>query len=602
MNGLAGRRRRRMAAATAPVGADRAGEAPGSGRGVSRLERAAHIERLRRDQFDILVIGGGATGCGAALDAATRGLSVALVERADFSEGTSSRSTKLIHGGIRYLERAVKRFDRTQFRLVREALRERAVLMRIAPHLSREVPIFVPLYRHLQTPYYLLGLKLYDRLAGRHAISASRFVRRRAARERFPQLRVQVDRELTGRRLRGGVIYYDGQFDDSRMNVALALTVAREGAAVANYVAVVALAHGADGRVIGAQVEDRLTGDRWRVSARVVVNAGGPYADRVRQLETPQAEPLLRVSTGTHIVLGPRFPPPPFGFLIPRTEDRRVMFMLPWQGHTLVGTTDVPAEVHDDPVPSAAEIDYLVAHTRRYLNLDVAADDVRAAWCGLRPLLMHERDAARSRSAAAARDHRIEVSATGLVTAAGGKWTTYRSLAVAAINRAIAVAGLLARGSGTRNTVLVGGDDYRDDAADRLADRFDLDAATAGHLASAYGSAAAQVVASEADRVPLVAGHPQVAGEVRYAVEVEGAQRVMDVLARRVRLAFIDPAAATTVVGDVAATMATMLGWSDEERYEEVQAAIRELREMQPHPDATARGAAPGALARARAR
>jgi glycerol-3-phosphate dehydrogenase len=542
-----------------------------------------HLHRLRNEFFDVLVIGGGATGCGAALDAATRGLSVALVERADFASGTSSRSTKLIHGGVRYLERAVKNVDRTQFRLVREALRERALLLRLAPHLTREVPIFVPLYRHRETPYYLLGLKLYDRLAGRHAITRSKFVRRRAAQDRFPELKVQVDPELTGRRLRGGVIYYDGQFDDARMNIALALTAAREGAALANYVAVTSLSKSTAGRVDGADVEDRLSGERWHIRARVVVNAAGPQADQVRGLDRPEVEPLLSVSTGTHIVLGSRFPPPAMGFLIPRTQDRRVMFVLPWLGHTLIGTTDVPSEVVADPTPVAADIDYLIAHARRYLNLPVTAGDVKAAWSGLRPLLRDERASPSSRTTAgAARDYRLEVAVSGLVTVAGGKWTTYRSMAVSAINRATGVGGLPAAGSRTRHTALVGAVGYSASIAADLIDRYALAADIASHLQRAYGAEAHAVIAAPASAERLIPGYPVVVGEVSHAVRREGACKVMDVLARRTRLAFLDPAAAADAVAAVAKILAAELGWSAQQQHAEEVEAQHALRAMTP--------------------
>ena len=281
------------------------------------------------------MIGGGATGCGSALDAATRGLRVALVERADFASGTSSRSTKLVHGGVRYLEQAVKRIDRTQFRLVREALRERQALLELAPHLVHELPIFVPLYQLGQHPYYRIGLRLYDRLAGKYALHRSEFVPREHVLTRFPYLREEVRGHGPPRRLRGGVVYYDGQFDDARMNLALAVTAAEHGAAIANYLAVEGFTTDSSGRITGAAVRDQLTGTAWPVRARVVLNAAGPYVDSLRALDDADSAPLLRVSAGTHLVLGPRFPAPDTGFLIPRTEDGRVIFVLPWQRRLL---------------------------------------------------------------------------------------------------------------------------------------------------------------------------------------------------------------------------------------------------------------------------
>ena len=465
-----------------------------------RMTRASHLRRLRDERFDLLVIGGGATGCGCALDAATRGLRVALVERADFASGTSSRSTKLVHGGVRYLEQAVKRIDRSQFRLVREALRERAALLELAPHLVHELPIFVPLYQLRQQPYYRIGLNLYDRLAGRYALRRSEFVPREQAQERFPYLREQVRGHGPPRHLRGGVIYYDGQFDDARMNLALALTAAQHGATLANYVAVEGLIEDRSGRLTGATVRDRLAGGAWDVRARVVLNAAGPYVDDLRRLDDPGASPLLRVSAGSHLVLGARFPAPDTGFLIPRTEDGRVIFVLPWHGQLLAGTTEVDAQVTDEPLPARREVSYLLAHLRSYLNMPVRAGDVMAAWSGLRPLIAAPpRRVAGGRrqrrdTAALTRDHYLTASRSGLITVAGGKWTTYRVMAVHAVNRVVEAGGLAPRrASQTRATPLVGAAGYHSNAPG-LQRRYHLPADVARHLDQAFG-----------DRAPAVA-------------------------------------------------------------------------------------------------
>ena len=272
------------------------------------VNRSEHLRRLADDSYDVLVIGGGATGCGCALDASTRGLRVALVERGDFAGGTSSRSTKLVHGGVRYLQQAIKNMDRTQFRLVREALRERTALMEIAPHLVRELAIFVPLYQRSHLPYYRIGLTLYDRLAGEYALRRSEYIPREEAIARFPHLRERFLGQGRTRQISGGVVYHDGQFDDARMNLALALTAAAHGAAVANYVEVEHLCKNGSGRIAGVAVRDRLSGAAWEIRARVVINAAGPFVDAVRRLDTHGGAPLLRVSAGSHLVLGPRFP------------------------------------------------------------------------------------------------------------------------------------------------------------------------------------------------------------------------------------------------------------------------------------------------------
>ena len=550
------------------------------------MKRADHLRRLQEERFDLLVIGGGATGCGSALDAATRGLRVALVERADFGSGTSSRSTKLVHGGVRYLEQAIKRIDRAQFRLVREALRERKALLELAPHLVHELPIFVPLYQLGQHPYYRIGLRLYDRLAGKYALRRSEFVPREHAHTRFPYLREQVRGHGPPRRLRGGVVYYDGQFDDARMNLALALTAAEQGAAIANYVAVEGFTTDSRGRITGAAVRDQLSGAGWPVRARVVLNAAGPYVDKLRTLDDADSQPLLRVSAGTHLVLGPHFPAPDTGFLIPRTEDGRVIFVLPWQRRLLVGTTEVSAPVTEDPVPSPREVHYLLDHLNNYLNVPVRADDVAAAWCGLRPLIAAPpRRVAGGRrrrrgTASLIRDHYLTEGRGGLITVAGGKWTTYRVMAVHAVNRAVAAGGLPVRsGSQTRSTPLAGAAGYRPDAAG-LQHRHGLPADVARHLDASFGDRAAQVgaLAETGYGARLATRYPYLEAEVVYATRHEAACTVDDVLSRRTRLAFLDSAAALAAVPRVAALLADELGWSASERRRQEASAAATLQ------------------------
>ena len=548
------------------------------------MKRAEQLRRLQEERFDLLVIGGGATGCGSALDAATRGLRVALVERADFASGTSSRSTKLVHGGVRYLEQAVKRIDRTQFRLVREALRERQALLELAPHLVHELPIFVPLYQLGQHPYYRIGLRLYDRLAGKYALHRSEFVPREHVLTRFPYLREEVRGHGPPRRLRGGVVYYDGQFDDARMNLALAVTAAEHGAAIANYLAVEGFTTDSSGRITGAAVRDQLTGTAWPVRARVVLNAAGPYVDSLRALDDADSAPLLRVSAGTHLVLGPRFPAPDTGFLIPRTEDGRVIFVLPWQRRLLVGTTEVSAPVTDDPMPTPREVHYLLDHLNNYLNVPVRADDVAAAWTGLRPLIAAppRRVAGGRRSrrgtAALTRDHHLTESSGGLITVAGGKWTTYRVMAVHAVNRAVVAGGLPARRvSQTRTTPLAGAAGYRNDAAG-LQRSHRLPPDVARHLDATYGDRADTVarLAGEGYGARLATRYPYLEAEAVYAARHEAACTVEDVLSRRTRLAFLDSAAALSSVPRVGALLAAELDWSDAERHRhEADAAAR---------------------------
>ncbi|RDI95428.1 FAD-dependent oxidoreductase [Meiothermus sp. QL-1] len=516
------------------------------------MERAQALERLNQERFDLLVIGGGASGAGVALEAALRGLRVALVERYDFAEGTSSRSTKLIHGGVRYLELAVKTLDRSQLHLVQDALRERAILLRLAPHLARPLWLLTPLYRPLELPYYYLGLKLYDLLAGRARLAPARLLSARAAQARFPALR---------QGLVGAVAYQDGQFDDARYNLELALTAAQTGAVVLNYAEVAALVK-KEGRLAGAVVKDRQGGGEVEVAARVVVNATGPFADAIRHLDDPEVPPLLTTSSGVHLVLGPGYTPPDTGLLVPKTEDGRVLFVLPWLGGTLVGTTDQPAPLDDHPPVQEAEVAYVLRQVRPYLG-EIPQTAVRSAWSGLRPLVAR----GATQTARLVRDHLIEESASGLLTLTGGKWTTYRKMAQDLVDYAIGRFGLPAGPSLSAKTPLLGGQGFTPEGAGRL-QAMGLEPGAALHLHQAYGARApevARLVLEGLDR-PLAEGWPYLEAEVVYAVQREMALTPLDVLCRRTRLAFLDRQAALAALPRVVELMGGALGWDANRR------------------------------------
>ncbi len=340
------------------------------------MNRALDIPRLKTEEFDVLVIGGGATGTGAALDSVARGLKTALVERFDYSSGTSSKSTKLLHGGVRYLEQAVKKLDRVQYKLVRDALHERSTLLKLAPHLAKPLALMTPLYRRLEAPYYMAGLKLYDWLAGRQGLTPSQYVSAEQALQRFPMLKKEG--------LKGGVIYYDGQFNDSRMNVSLALTASEHGAVIVNYVEVQSLIKKAN-KIVGARVEDKETGEKFTIKAKVVINASGAFCDAIRKLDNPSVAPILTSSSGIHIVLDKKFSALETGLLIPKTEDKRVLFLLPWEGHTLVGTTDNPCEIESHPKVEPSDISYILRQLKYYFSLEVNERDILSSWVGLRP-------------------------------------------------------------------------------------------------------------------------------------------------------------------------------------------------------------------------
>ncbi len=483
--------------------------------------------------FDIVVIGGGATGLGVALDAAARGLSVALVEAEDFAKGTSSRATKLVHGGVRYLAQG-------NVALVREALRERATLLRNAPHLAGPLSFVLPVYgargRWFDRWFYGAGLALYDGLAGSAGLGGTRLLGRDAALALAPGLCADG--------LTGGVIYRDGQFDDARLAVALARTAMERGAAVVNRCAAVALEHDA-GHVRGVIVEDRETGTRYALSTRCVVNATGVWVDAVRRMDRSHGGDLVAPSQGVHLVVDRAFLPGDHAILVPRTADGRVLFAVPWLGSTLLGTTDTPRDdIATEPAPFREEVDFILREAGRHLAKAPARADVRSVWVGLRPLVRPPDDA---ETKSISREHTVLVARSGLVTVTGGKWTTYRAMAEDVLARC-AAAGLIAdRPAGATLRLPVVG-------APASSTRSMVEAPGL-HL---YGTEASTVSALPGADVEITPGLSE--AMVRFAVRHEYARTVEDVLARRSRLLFLDARAAATAAPRVAEIVAEELG------------------------------------------
>lgn len=471
--------------------------------------------RDRSDPWDIAVVGGGATGMGIAVDAAARGYQVVLLEQSDFGKGTSSRSTKLVHGGVRYLQQG-------NIALVREALRERDLLLRNAPHLARRLPLVVPGYRWWDKPFYGVGLTVYDVLAGKRGIGRSRVLGAKAVLDRIPT--------LAGDGLRGGVLYYDGQFDDSRLLINLAQTAVEHGACVVNYVRVTGLVKNATGTVAGLRFREQETGEEGQITARSVVNATGPFCDELRQFDEPGVSPMIAPSQGVHVVLGAEFLPGDTAILVPRTPDGRVMFAIPWKQRVVVGTTDTPIPGASlEPTPLEHEVDFILETAAPYFARRPTRADVLSVFTGIRPLV---KAGSTRRTASLARDHTIEVSRSGLVTITGGKWTTYRKMAEDCVDRLIAVAGLPPRPCTTADLAVHG---YHAEA-----DRY-------GRL-GAYGADAPEIAALIEQCPELGAALDPSLGicgaEVVWAARREMACTLDDVLARRTRALVLDAKAA----------------------------------------------------------
>ncbi len=518
------------------------------------------------ETFDLVIIGGGATGCGIAVDAAGRGLKVALLEKNDIAEGTSSRSTKLVHGGVRYLEKAVKRLDKAQYDLVKEGLHERGVLLKNAPHLSHPIAFVTPLYRWIDVPQVFAGLKLYDMLAGKMGIGHSRFLSRREILKRFPSVKAKG--------LKAGVLYYDGQFNDARMAVALAMTAEKHGAVIGNHIEVTKL-NKTNGKISSVSVKDQVTGEEWQIKTRGTINATGPFGDNLRKMDDPNIQPIISASSGVHLVLDKRFAPPENGLMIPKTEDGRVLFVLPWQGHALIGTTDDPAKITEHPKTTDAEIDYLLRHVSLYFDIKVTRDDIKSSWSGLRPLVADPKAADTSNLV---RDHVISLSPGGLLTIVGGKWTSYRRMAEDTVNQAVKAFGLgTVRPCQTNQTAVVGGENFDKQGDKALVKGYGLDQDIAANLNEAYGDRAAMVadLAREGHGNRLHKNHPFIEAEVIYATAHEYAVHAIDILTRRLPLSLIDKAAASAAAPRVIEIMAEKLAW-DSERCKEEQQLVDE--------------------------
>ncbi|EJF63293.1 DAO-domain-containing protein [Dichomitus squalens LYAD-421 SS1] len=541
-------------------------------------------------EFDLLVVGGGATGAGVALDAASRGLKVALVERDDFSAGTSSKSTKLVHGGVRYLQKAVMELDYEQYKLVVEALHERRIFLQTAPYLSHMLPIMLPIYKYWQVPYYWVGCKMYDLLAGKENMESSYLMSKGKALEAFPMLKQDG--------LVGALVYYDGQHNDSRMNIALIMTAVQHGAIVANHVEVTSLdKSSASGKLQGARVRDTLTGNEWDVKAKGVINATGPFSDALLTMDDPNHKPIVQPSSGTHITLPNYYSPRTMGLLDPATSDGRVIFFLPWQGNTIAGTTDTPSEVAEHPRAQEDEIRWILEEVRRYLSPDIKVrrGDVLSAWAGLRPLVRNPNAAS---TEGLVRNHMIHVSDSGLLTIAGGKWTTYRAMAEETVDKAVEVFGLKPKsGCVTEQVRLIGSDGWSRNMFIGLVQRYGLETEIAKHLSDNYGDRAWTVLsyaqptgqAWPLHGIRLSPGYPFIEAEVRYAVRHEYAETAIDVIARRCRLSFLNAQAALDALPRVVEIMAEELHWPAARTKAETAAATEFLLSMGLMPGATPR-------------
>jgi glycerol-3-phosphate dehydrogenase len=509
------------------------------------MKRSEIYDRVRShsEGWDMIVVGGGATGVGVAIDAASRGYDVLLLEQSDFGKGSSSRSTKLAHGGVRYLGQG-------NIGLVFEALKERGLLLENAPHIVHNLAFVVPNYDWWEAPFYGLGLKLYQLLAGKDALGASRILSREETLEHLPTLKTEG--------LRGGAIYYDGQFDDARLLIHMVATAFEQGAMLLNYVEVINVTRNAQCSIDGVVARDMESGYEFRAGAKVVINATGAFSDRLRLTADPDAAPMIAPSQGIHLVFDGAFLSGESAIMVPHTRDGRVLFAIPWHGHTLVGTTDTAMQtVPLEPVALNEEIDFILSTAGEYLAKAPTRADVLSVFAGIRPLV---RAANAIGTAELSRDHVIEIGSSGLVSIMGGKWTTYRRMAEDCVDQAAHLAHLPERACATECLRIHG---------------FSTGAEQHGSL-SVYGSDAVEIeklIASDPKLgEPLHPALPYVKAEVIFAAREEMARTVEDVLARRTRALFLHAKAAWEMAPAVADLLAQELDWSEADKAAQIQA------------------------------
>ncbi|PJE48009.1 MAG: FAD-dependent oxidoreductase [Sediminibacterium sp.] len=525
--------------------------------------------------YDIVIIGGGATGLGSAVDAASRGYKTLLIEQHDFGKGTSSRSTKLVHGGVRYLAQG-------NIKLVREALAERGRLLKNAPLMTSTQPFVVPVFSLWEKFYYSAGLMLYDLLSGKLSLGKTRLLSRKKTLELLPNINPQ--------KVAGGILYYDGQFNDAELCIELANTAERYGATVLNYTKAVGFIK-ENGVIVGVELEDMLgaavsggevagSGDvaresdgdsgelarepiRKKVSCKCVINATGVFTDAVLQMDDPNADTLVYPSQGIHLVVEPKFFRGDNAMMIPKTDDGRVLFAVPWQGKVVVGTTDTHVDHIDlEPMPLAEEIHFVLEHFNRYTNASITKEDVLSVFVGLRPLV---KSADSTISSILSRDHTLVVSQSRLVTITGGKWTTYRKMAEDAVNNAVFVAKLDGAGSGSASGAASG--------AKKCITK-DL---PIGDLGAARELAAQLIAADSSMAAFMTPAYPAYAirvVDVVVAARCKYVRTVEDFLARRNRLLFLDARAAITLAPSVATILQKELNWTNEEREAQLQSFI----------------------------
>jgi glycerol-3-phosphate dehydrogenase len=551
------------------------------------MNRKENIRRLQEEVFDLCIIGGGASGAGCALDAALRGLKVALVEKEDFAAETSGRSTKLVHGGVRYLEQAFKKLDFAQLRQVRHGLEERSIVLKNAPHLAHTLGLITPVFSWWEGFYFSVGLKLYDWFAPR-SFPSSRWLSKHEALAMMPGL---------SPRIHSAVLYFDGQLDDARYCLALVQSASEEGAVVVNHLEVLGFQHDADGKIIAATLKDNVDhckqpstkSQGLTIRARQFLNCTGPYADHIRHLANPDLLTRIRPSKGVHLILPGDILSSEQAMLIPKTCDGRMVFAIPFNGNLLLGTTDEPyAHLNSEPVLEEREVDFLLETLQPFVGQTIKKEQVKSGFGGIRPLLAPDRKEQQGRSTKSMlRDHVVERDpASGLISLLGGKWTTYRLMARDAVNEVFHDIDVSDENeylnvtpvSQTEDFTLAGAENFELDFWKKLYTIYGFEENVCQHLAQKYGSRSVNVAQLTAQNPELaqqiLPDYPFLIAEILFAVQEEMALTIRDFLARRIRLEIMDWEAAQKAAPVVAKWMGESLGWTTSEQQDQLEAYL----------------------------
>ena len=540
------------------------------------MNRQQNIAALQTETFDLCIIGGGATGAGCAVDAALRGLKVVLIEKEDFAAATSSKSTKLIHGGVRYLEQAVKKLSWAQFVMVKKALKERKTLLEIAPHLTHPLPLLTPCFTLLEGWYYAIGLRIYDWISGTKNIGNSKWLSKPLALKRIPTLKKN--------KLASAVLYWDGQLDDLRFAMALVQTAAANGAVVINHIVASGFIKNDNGILEAVQVTDGLTGAEHTIKAKQFVNATGPFADAIRQMANPDTQKRIRVSRGIHITLSKEVMPGHTAMLIPKTDDGRLIFVIPYQNELLVGTTDDECQLTEAEFgPTKNEIEYLLGYINRYLDVHISPQDVHSGFGGLRPLLQAAEGA---NTKELVRDHEVETDEkSGLISILGGKWTTYRLMAKDTIDTVEEKLNGKITVCKTDEVILYGGVNYQPTHCFELIKKqVEWNDDIILHLLHKYGRESLQIAATASSDLGLqkrlLENAPYTFAEIQYLIGKEMACTVKDIVARRWGVALTDWEKTLWLIPIVGQIMATHFSWTDAEKYLHIEQYQNEVEAM----------------------